>query len=163
MKLRILRGDHPRLSVWARNPKRRTRAGHGQGDRGWSDAATVQGMLAATRENSPFEPLEGARPSWHLEFGLLALRHFVALSHQLMVLCYSSHRKLLTIHLCCQSVVPASAVTQGLGIQSSHDFLLGCCGVLGWPFLWCDARALSISVTFELGRNADTQASAQTG
>lgn len=49
------------------------------------------------RENSPPGPLQGAGPWWHLEFGLLASRHFGALSHQLMVLCDSSHRKLFSL------------------------------------------------------------------
>lgn len=69
------------------------------------------------RENSPPGLLEAARPWWPLEFGPLASRHFVALSHQLMVLCDSSHRKLFSL--------------KALESRSSHDVLLGCCGVLG--------------------------------
>ena len=50
----------------------------------------------------PLEPLEGAQPSQHLDFGLLAsktVREYIVivLSHQLRVICYSSYRKL--IHL----------------------------------------------------------------
>lgn len=108
MKLRILRGDHSGLSVWARNPKTSVLRGGSkedtdrrrqcdQGRRGWSDAATIPGMLAATRGGEGELSPGTAAGSRALEFGLLASRHFVALSHQLMTACDSSHRKLFSL------------------------------------------------------------------
>ena len=50
--------------------------------------------LQETRKDCPLEFLEGAQPCRHLDFGLLASRT-AASSHQLMAICYGSHRKLV--------------------------------------------------------------------
>lgn len=50
--------------------------------------------LQEARKDCPLEFLEGAQPCRHLDFGLLASRT-ADLSPQFMVICYSSHRKLV--------------------------------------------------------------------
>lgn len=172
IKLRILRWEHPRLSVWALNLKIsfliKSRRGEDTDRRRQCDQKAETGVMLpqakecwqppeGAREDYLLEPLEGAQPCWHFDFWPLDICCFRPLVDGILL---KQPQETNTLVLWVSSGSSPSSHSRPWNPEQSRlsAWLPWCFGLT----LLNDPWTLSIRITLELGRNADSQAPTHT-